>query len=60
MKFHVYRAGKDKCRWRLVAGNGELVADSGQVFDRKEECEEAIAQMRGAGKHRWARRRSIY
>lgn len=40
-KFVVYEA-KDGWRWRLVAANGRIIADSGEAYTRKHGCERAV------------------
>ncbi len=35
MKFHLYRDEKKEWRWRLVARNGRIIADSGEGSKRK-------------------------
>lgn len=34
----VYQDGKSEWRWRVVAGNGKVVADSGEGYQRKGDC----------------------
>lgn len=43
-KFVVYKA-KDGWRWRLVAANGRVVADSGEAYTRKHDAEKAIHRL---------------
>ncbi len=38
MKFQVYKDHKEEWRWRYVAGNGRIIADSGEGYRRKEDC----------------------
>jgi uncharacterized protein YegP (UPF0339 family) len=38
MKVHVYRDAAGKYRWRAVAGNGEVIGDSGQGYVRRGYC----------------------
>ena len=38
MKVHVYRNAAGKYRWRAVAGNGEVIGDSGQGYVRRGYC----------------------
>lgn len=35
MTFHIYRDRKGEYRWRLKAGNGRIVAVSGEGYRRK-------------------------
>lgn len=37
-KFFVYQDIAGKWRWRLLAGNGRIIADSGQGYSRKKDC----------------------
>jgi len=41
--FVIYQDNAKKYRWRLKAGNGEIVADSGQGYTSKEGCKNGIA-----------------
>ncbi len=45
MKFHVYRDSKHEFRWRLVAKNGRIIADSGEGYKRKSQCTHAISRI---------------
>lgn len=40
-KFELYRDKAKKWRWRLVASNGRIVADSGQGYRSKGACVDA-------------------
>lgn len=40
MKIEVYKA-KDGYRWRAVANNGKIVADSGEAYTRKADAKRA-------------------
>jgi uncharacterized protein YegP (UPF0339 family) len=42
MKFIVYRDSRDQSRWRLEADNYKIIADSGQGYNSKQHCMEAI------------------
>lgn len=44
MKFHIYKA-RDGWRWRLVARNGRIIADSGEAYTRKRAADNAIVRM---------------
>lgn len=48
MRFELYRDVKGEWRWRLRAENGEVVADSGEGYVRREDCEHGIALVKGA------------
>ena len=41
MTFVVYRSGIEY-RWRLRAGNGRIIADSGEGYFNKADCLDAI------------------
>lgn len=47
MKFELYKSS-GKFRWRLVAANGEIIAQ-GQGYTRKEKALQAIDLVRGCG-----------
>ena len=47
MKFHIYRDKAGEWRWRLVARNGRIRADSGEGYTRKFDCERAISDVIG-------------
>ncbi|MBE7204069.1 MAG: DUF1508 domain-containing protein [Parafilimonas terrae] len=46
MRFELYRDAKGEWRWRLRARNGEVIADSGEGYGRREDCEHGIALVR--------------
>ncbi|HEY4583525.1 MAG TPA: DUF1508 domain-containing protein [Lysobacter sp.] len=50
MKFEIYRSGSNllslQWRWRLVAANGEIIADSAEGYVSKFDCEYAIGLVR--------------
>jgi uncharacterized protein YegP (UPF0339 family) len=45
-KFVVYEA-KDGWRWRLVAANGRIIADSGEAYTRKHGAQRAVTTTIG-------------
>jgi uncharacterized protein YegP (UPF0339 family) len=45
-KFVVYRA-RDGYRWRLIAANGRLIAESGEAYTRKHGAERAVTTTIG-------------
>ena len=49
MKFIVYRDGKREWRWRLVAKNGRVIADSGEGYKRVAACRNGIARVQQSG-----------
>lgn len=50
MKFEIYTSGSNllslQWRWRLVAGNGEIIADSAEGYVSKFDCEYAIGLVK--------------
>ena len=50
MKFEVYETSAGNCRWRLVAGNGEEVANGGENFASHSNATRAAESFKaGAG-----------
>jgi uncharacterized protein len=49
MRFELYREAGGHWRWRLRASNGEVIADSGEGYARREDCEHGIKLVKGAG-----------
>lgn len=48
LKFKVYVDNSGEWRWRLVAGNNKVIADSGESYKEKKDCEEAIVLVKSA------------
>ena len=46
MHFELYKDGRGEWRWTLHASNGRKIADSGEGYTRKQNCEEAIALVK--------------
>ena len=42
-KFYIYKDPEGERRWRLRADNGRVVADSGEGYVRKIDCEHSRA-----------------
>ena len=42
MIFEIYRDSKSQYRWRLFAENKKIVADSGESYYNKKDCEHGI------------------
>ena len=38
MRFILYRDVKKEYRWKMVASNGNIVADSGEGYKNKKDC----------------------
>lgn len=45
-QFEVYRDSADDYRWRLRADNGNIIADSGQGYSRRTDCEKGIESVK--------------
>ncbi|NIB99493.1 HVO_2922 family protein [Halobacterium sp. R2-5] len=45
-EFDVYEDAADEYRWRLTAENGNVVADSGEGYTRRDEAENAVERLR--------------
>jgi uncharacterized protein YegP (UPF0339 family) len=52
MRFELYRDAKGEWRWRLRARNGEVIAESGEGYVRREDCEHGIALVRQSAEAR--------
>lgn len=50
MRFHVYQDKSGAWRWRMVARNGETVADGGQSYTRQRDALRAVKRIMAA---RW-------
>lgn len=46
--FEVYQDRADEWRWRLVATNGNIIADSGEGYQSKQGAERGIESVRRA------------
>ena len=46
MKFHIYKDSLGQFRWRLAAANNRIIADSGESYFNKADCEAGIALVR--------------
>lgn len=42
LRFEIYRDGRSKYRWRLKAGNGRVIATSGEGYQAKADCRKGI------------------
>lgn len=47
MIFKVYRDEAHEFRWRLVAANGETMADSGEGYANRSNAKRAIRRLKG-------------
>jgi uncharacterized protein len=48
LKFEVYKDGRGGFRWRLKAGNGKVVATSGEGYKAKADCRNGIELIKRA------------
>lgn len=48
MRFELYRDAGGEWRWRLRVQNGNVIADSGEGYVRREDCENAISLVKGS------------
>jgi uncharacterized protein YegP (UPF0339 family) len=46
--FEVYRDNADEWRWRLVASNGNIIADSGEGYNSKQGVQRGIESVKKA------------
>lgn len=44
--FHTFPDNAGEFRWHLKAGNGRIVADSGEGYTREADCISAVARFR--------------
>jgi uncharacterized protein YegP (UPF0339 family) len=42
LTYHVYRDAHNQYRWRLLAGNGRIIANSGEGYFNRGDCIHAI------------------
>jgi uncharacterized protein YegP (UPF0339 family) len=47
MKYCIYKDGNGEWRWRLKAANHKTIADSGEGYTNKKDCEDAIKLVKG-------------
>jgi uncharacterized protein len=48
MKYCTYKDAKGEWRWRLKSKNGNTIADSGEGYKNKKDCEDAIDLVKGS------------
>jgi uncharacterized protein YegP (UPF0339 family) len=46
MRFQKYRDVQGYWRWRLIAANGRIIADSGEGYLHESDCDAGIALVR--------------
>lgn len=49
MKYCIYKDSKGEWRWYLRADNNKRIADSGEGYKNKSDCEDAIKLVKGSG-----------
>ena len=49
MEYHVYKDGVGEWRWRLLASNKKIIADSGEGYSAKASCLAGIESVKGSG-----------
>lgn len=49
MRYALYRGRDGDWRWRLVARNGRVVADSGEGYRRRRDCLRGIRLVQASG-----------
>ena len=48
MEYHVYKDTKNEWRWRLLASNKKIIADSGEGYSAKADCLAGIKSVKGS------------
>ena len=48
MQYRIYRDIASHWRWRLIASNNRIIADSGESYWNKSDCMSAIALVKGS------------
>lgn len=48
MRFVIYKDAGGNWRWRLVAGNGQTVASSGEAFETKSNARRAAENVKAS------------
>lgn len=46
MRFKVYKDYKGEWRWRLLAANNKIIADSGEAYTNKQDCLHGISLVK--------------
>ncbi len=49
MAYHMYKDAQGLWRWRLLAGNTRIIANSGENYHNKQDCRAAIDLVKGSG-----------
>lgn len=45
-KFHIYKSSNGEFRWRLVSGNGQVIATPGEGYTSKESAKSNIEAVK--------------
>jgi uncharacterized protein YegP (UPF0339 family) len=45
-KFELYKDSKGEFRWRLIASNGQMIANGGEGYKSKESCKAGIESVK--------------
>jgi uncharacterized protein YegP (UPF0339 family) len=48
MKYCTKKDSAGEWRWRLLANNNKTIADSGEGYKNKQDCEDAIKLVKGS------------
>ena len=48
MTYEYYKDAKGEWRWRLVASNGRIIADSGEGYNSEHECRADIDRVKNS------------
>ena len=48
MKYQIYQDSKNEWRWRLRASNGEPIANGGEGYKNKADCEHGISLVKSS------------
>src|SRR3990167_9288141 len=49
MAYYVYKDAASYWRWRLIAANNRIIADSAESYHNKADCLSAIGLVKGSG-----------
>ena len=48
MKYQVYKDKSKQFRWRLIAKNGKIIAESGEAYKRWQGCMKGLKLVNGS------------
>ena len=46
-RFELYKDGTGEYRWRFISSNGRILADSGESYKNKADCQSGIDLIKG-------------